>query len=55
MDLTREALLQEILELLHNDSDFPAFEMPVTDSDGSAIISLPGKKEFMLIVVDVTE
>jgi CMP-N-acetylneuraminic acid synthetase len=52
--MNRDELLKEIVELLHNDSDFPKFDTVVVDSDGTAVINI-ADKEFMIMVVDVTE
>ena len=52
--MDRDQLLQEILELLNNDSDFPNFKDLVVADDGTATLKIEDK-EFMIMVVDVTE
>lgn len=49
-----DQLLDEILEVVSKDEDFPKFELK-KDDDGSAVLTMPDGREFMIMVVDISE
>lgn len=51
--MDRDELLAHILWLLEADKDFPEFDGEKSD-DGSAVLTIKDK-EFMIMVVDITE